>query len=127
MRHADRPCEICGNSLPPTALAKRCPCGGRHRTCILCEMAQHLVEAGGPDTDTLRVCPDALAVAATLMREEPKAEGLPDDGHTHSMSVDSGPSLPAAGVRGQLFFRTEDGEMFQHDGARWVGVAGATP
>lgn len=78
MRHVNFPCELCRHSLPPTAMPKRCPCGGRHAVCILCEMAQNLVEVGGPDTDELRACPDALKVAAAVMAKD-ALEAAEDD------------------------------------------------
>lgn len=71
MRGLDPPCEVCGNSLPVTALARECPgCDRRHWLCILCEIVHSLVEVDGPDSNRLRVCPDALVVASELMGPE---------------------------------------------------------
>lgn len=123
-----RPCELCGNV--GRADRFRCPCGGRHYVCLLCVIAQELVDTERTDTDTLRVCPDALAIAATLMHEEPKVE-VPDV--APAPLVTQGSVLPASTtpppnpVEGDMYYNPDDNVMRAYHGGQWVAITQATP
>lgn len=125
-----RPCVICQNVFPKS-VRMRCPCGGRHVICPLCEMTQGLIEATGPDTDTLHVCPDALATAAAVMHEEPKAavdyehSPLPPTGMGNVLPSSTTP--PVCPIEGDLYYNSNDNVMRAYKNGQWIEITSATP